>query len=181
MSKSLGTTGAFLFPVQYDILARKEACMRSFDIRPVGEEHLQKALRLVSDVFMAYDAPEYSRDGIGEFLRYIEYDSIKEMLDFGTLLMWVCLDNDMICGVIAVRPPGHISLLFVDSRYHKQGIARALFEFALPHSDSSINSIDMTVNSSPYALGFYRKVGFIETDTEQTVNGIRYVPMKRVL
>jgi predicted GNAT family N-acyltransferase len=37
----------------------------------------------------------------------------------------------------------------------------------------------MTVFSSPYAAGFYRKMGFADTDAEQTVNGIRFIPMKR--
>ena len=36
----------------------------------------------------------------------------------------------------------------------------------------------LTVNSSPYAAKIYRKLGFVDTDTEQVTNGIRYVPMK---
>ena len=35
----------------------------------------------------------------------------------------------------------------------------------------------MTVNSSPYAVPIYHKLGFKETDSEQIVNGLRYIPM----
>ncbi|WP_460645598.1 GNAT family N-acetyltransferase [Lacrimispora brassicae] len=36
----------------------------------------------------------------------------------------------------------------------------------------------MTVNSSPYAVEIYHKLGFVDTDTEQLVNGIRFIPME---
>ena len=35
----------------------------------------------------------------------------------------------------------------------------------------------MTVNSSPYAVGIYRKLGFKAVDDEQSVNGLRFTPM----
>ena len=35
----------------------------------------------------------------------------------------------------------------------------------------------MTVNSSPYAVKIYRALGFVEVDTEQISDGIRYIPM----
>ena len=38
----------------------------------------------------------------------------------------------------------------------------------------------ITVNSSPYAVLVYRKLGFVETDTEQLADGMRYTPMKFV-
>ena len=36
----------------------------------------------------------------------------------------------------------------------------------------------ITLNSSPYGLPFYQSLGFHETDAEQTVNGIRFTPVK---
>ena len=37
---------------------------------------------------------------------------------------------------------------------------------------------EFTVNSSPYAVKIYEHLGFVPTDNEQTVNGIRFTPMK---
>lgn len=34
-----------------------------------------------------------------------------------------------------------------------------------------------TVNSSPYAVKIYEHLGFRATDSEQTVNGLRFTPM----
>ncbi|WP_094603611.1 GNAT family N-acetyltransferase [Sporomusa silvacetica] len=37
---------------------------------------------------------------------------------------------------------------------------------------------EITVNSSPYAVLIYEKMGFVRTDVEQEINGIRFIPMK---
>ena len=36
----------------------------------------------------------------------------------------------------------------------------------------------ITLNSSPYGLPFYQALGFLPTDQEQIVNGIRFTPME---
>ena len=36
----------------------------------------------------------------------------------------------------------------------------------------------ITLNSSPYGLPFYKANGFVPTDEEKTVNGIRFTPMR---
>ena len=35
-----------------------------------------------------------------------------------------------------------------------------------------------TVHSSPYAVEVYRHLGFVATDAEQTVSGLRFTPMR---
>ena len=63
------------------------------------------------------------------------------------------------------------------SEYHRQGIVRQLFEKML--SDYQMQGVGVfTVNSSPYAVEVYRKLGFEPTDDECITNGIRYTPMK---
>ena len=36
----------------------------------------------------------------------------------------------------------------------------------------------MTVNSSPYAVPIYHKLGFYDVDSEQVVKGVRFTPME---
>ena len=150
-----------------------------FLIEPVSEDCLEQTLELVSDVFKEFEAPEYTQEGIDEFMRYIAPDSIRNMIAAQALLVWVYKDRAAVRGVIAIRPPSHISLLFVDRRWHKAGIARSLFEHVLTSQQVSTNAVEMTVNSSPYAVGFYRRMGFVETEPEKVTNGIRYIPMIR--
>ena len=44
----------------------------------------------------------------------------------------------------------------------------------LNHSEKNV----FTVNSSPYAVPIYHKLGFVDTNTEQLASGMRYTPMK---
>ena len=37
----------------------------------------------------------------------------------------------------------------------------------------------MTVNSSTYAVPFYKSLGFEQVQEPQITNGLKYVPMKR--
>ena len=39
----------------------------------------------------------------------------------------------------------------------------------------------ITVNASPYAVGFYEKNGFTVLDKEQEADGIRFTPMRKAL
>ena len=66
-----------------------------------------------------------------------------------------------------------IKVIFVDDRFHRMGIGRLLVESALKNCHTN----KMTVNSSPYAVKIYRALGFVEVDTEQISDGIRYIPM----
>jgi GNAT superfamily N-acetyltransferase len=95
--------------------------------------------------------------------------------------LWGCFDGDDIIGVIAIRPPCHIALLFVDKEYHRRGIARSLFMTVLSDKQVVIGHSAVTVNSSPYAVEAYRHLGFVNTDAEQLKNGIRYYPMTYTL
>lgn len=82
--------------------------------------------------------------------------------------------NDILVGVIATRSEGtHIALFFVDGKYHRQGIGKKLFQTVLSNNSSG----KMTVNSSPYAVPIYHKLGFCDTDKEQVVNGLRFTPL----
>jgi GNAT superfamily N-acetyltransferase len=137
-------------------------------------DELPDALNLAETVFMAYVAPEYSQEGVKTFLEYIQYDAIKKLIDENILRFWVCMDGRTVVGMIAMRQKAHISLMFVDSRCHRRGIARRLFQAAM---DAAQNIKETTVHSSLYAVPFYQSLGYRATGPEQTVNGIRFVPM----
>ncbi len=154
-----------------------------YDIRPIEAKEIETsgALDLVWRVFSRFEAPEYSLEGVGEFKAYIEPDVVTEKMVKGAISFWGCFDNDIIIGVIAVRPPCHVSLLFVDADYHRQGIARALYDTVLKTYKQENKPLEVTVNSSPYAVNIYQKLGFVATDTEKTVGGIRFTPMKHII
>ena len=83
-------------------------------------------------------------------------------------------------GVIALRDGQHISLLFVRGQFHHLGIATKLVDVlvdAVASMEPEIRAV--TVNASPYAVEFYKKVGFKALKEEQKADGIRFTPMRK--
>jgi len=146
-------------------------------IRELSEKDMKYALELVWAVFSEFEAPEYEPEGIAVFREFIAFDSISGMLTAGTMHVWGSFEGAVLTGVIATRGPGHISLFFVRKEYQRRGIARALFAVVKQYCRNwKLDNI--TVNSSPYAVEIYRRLGFIDTGLETVTNGIRFTPMR---
>ena len=77
-------------------------------IRKVLEEEMNKALELVWDVFMKYEAPDYTEEGIIEFKKAIDDISWVRARDF----YGAYDEKNNILGVIAVKNFTHIALFF---------------------------------------------------------------------
>ena len=157
-------------------LMEKSFCL---EYRKIKEEDLKETLNLVRRVFDIFEAPYYSQEGIDSFYKFIDMNNILEQYINGSLYFYGCFVNNVIVGMVAVRNFTHIALLFVDNFYHKQGIATSLFNDVIKlckEKDSSLKTI--TVNSSPYAVGFYHKLGFVDVSSEQELDGITFTPMK---
>lgn len=142
----------------------------NFFVRRLREEETEKALLLVWRVFQEYEAPDYTIEGTEEFYKSIHDD------DYLADLCWYgAFAQDELIGIIATRNEGtHIALFFVEGKYHRRGIGKRLYQAAQAANNSDI----MTVNSSPYAVPVYHKLGFKDTDAEQVVNGVRFMPME---
>ena len=140
-----------------------------------GEEEL--IFRFVSRVFNQFVAPEYSQEGIIEFMKYIQPDQFTVHIRKNHFILIAEYSSEII-GLIAVRDHNHIALFFVDAPFQRSGVGRELFHKALVicrRNDSGISQI--TVNASPNSINAYENMGFRPIDAEQCVNGIRFVPM----
>jgi RimJ/RimL family protein N-acetyltransferase len=149
-------------------------------IRTLIASDVIPAMELVWRVFSEFEAPDYSDEGIKEFKAFIEPTIITGKIESGEIRLLGAFDGVGIVGAIAIKPPLHIALLFVDKRYHRRGIARKLFETVLGDQLLVAGHDRVTVNSSPYAVEAYRRLGFVPTSEEQTVNGLRFTPMEKM-
>ena len=133
---------------------------------------LSEAKKLVKKVFMTFEAPDYSKEGVAHFLTYLD-EELEMELAANQVQVWCGKDAQQIVGLLAVRLPAHVALLFVDEAYHRQGIAKQLFQEML----SELMPEQVTVNSSPYAVPIYERLGFQIEGNEKTVSGIRFQSM----
>ena len=145
----------------------------------IGPAKLREALDLVWEVFEKYEAPVYEEMGIKTFRHFIEYGNMVEKVNQGEMIFWGCYLNNYLVGVIALRTGQHISLLFVREKFHRLGVARRLVRVAVSHllnQEPEIRAV--TVNSSPFAVEFYKKIGFVPLGPERTEDGIRFTSMR---
>ncbi|MGH4125548.1 MAG: GNAT family N-acetyltransferase [Clostridium sp.] len=147
------------------------------EIIKLQKNDIRNALNLVWNVFQEFEALDYSKQGIEEFRKFISYNSIIDKFDKGEIYFWGCIDNADLAGLITTRGINHICMLFVNKEYHRRGITRSLFQTVEERCKSENNISNITVNSSPYAIEVYHRLGFFDTDKELTVNGIRFTPM----
>ena len=140
------------------------------EITKIERAQTHEAIDLIWTTFLQFEAPDYSEEGMQSFKDFIEDKEIISTLEF-----WGAYDNRELKGVIATnKNRRHICCFFVKARYHRQGIGRKLWEYLLANSSSEV----ITVNSSPYAVDVYHKLGFSNVSSEQVVDGIKFTPME---
>ena len=110
------------------------------EIRQLEPFEIDEAITLIWEVFLQFEAPDYSDEGIQSFKDFIENDEILKTLEF-----FGAYEQDELKGVIATSENRkHICCFFVKAKYHRQGIGRTLWEYLLNHSERNV----FTVNSS---------------------------------
>ncbi len=145
-------------------------------IRPLADEDWDQAMALIWRVFLRCNAADYEQEGIESFLNFISDEHLRLFCKLEEFEMVGAYLGQRLIGACLLRQNSHISLLFVDTYYHKQGIGRQLVGYIVMRVRQSGGS-SLTVNATPYALDFYHRLGFTDTDSEQYKEGIRFVPM----
>lgn len=153
----------------------------NYVFRMAVEKDWEPAMKLAWETFLIFEAQEYGEEGIESFRDFISDQWLKNMFLKGEYQMMVALHEKKIIGFISVRNKSHISLLFVDKEYHKQGIGSRLIETMGEYLITEVGVDYMTVDSAPYALEFYHKLGFWDLAPQQTKQGIIYTSMKKNL
>ncbi len=139
-----------------------------FQVRRLNVEDISNALKLIWEVFNQFEAQEYSKRGVDEFYNTLNNsDWIKKINFYGAF------NKNNLVGVLGIRKPQHIGFFFVLADFQRKGIGKMLFEAM----QKDYFCKEFTVNSSPFAVKIYEKLGFEATSQEKNSNGIRYIPM----
>lgn len=143
--------------------------VEAYPVRRLSREEIPAALELCWRVFLEFEAPEYSQEGIAAFRASLDDPERTRGLRF-----YGAFHEDALVGILCMREPQHIGGFFVDTAYHRRGIGKKLFAAMRQDYEKQ----EFTVNSSPYAVEVYRHLGFTPTSGEQNIDGLRFTPMK---
>lgn len=150
-------------------------------IRKARIEDWDDVMAMTWRTFIRFEAKDYTKEGVRSFFDFISDPILQRMFLNDAYPIFVAEDQGKIIGMISLREGTHISLLFVDAAYHRQGVGSSLMQTIWEFIRTEVGKEIVTVNAAPYGVGFYHKLGFKDTGPEEARDGIRYTPMKREL
>ncbi|TXJ41447.1 GNAT family N-acetyltransferase [Brachyspira pilosicoli] len=148
----------------------------NFEIKKAKLEDLEEISNLAKRIYLKYNSSLDTDEGINNILAFINYDNIlmRTYIDGSLILKAKDIKKNIIIGFIEIRNYNHISLLFIDDEYFRLGVAKKLFE----QVKDMMPSDKYSVNSSDYAIEFYKKLGFVAIyDDIKIENGVHFHPM----
>ncbi len=153
----------------------------SYRVRWARENEWAPAMRMIWKTFLKFEGRDYTQEGIRNFFEFITDDDLYVAFLKGTYRMMVALDGERVIGAGSIRNKNFLSLLFVDENYHHLGIGSALLTGLCNYLKGEAGEHRMLLKAAPYAVDFYRKLGFRAVGPEEEYSGIRVTAMEKVL
>ena len=148
-------------------------------IRRIRPDEYSRSLEVVAASFDRFDAGYFSERGQNSFREYATYDRFRARQG-NNYESFVYLSGDEIIAMMEIKNRDHISMLFVHPDHILNGCGRELVEYAVDYCRATRPFLkSVTVNSSPYAVGFYSKCGFVQNGQVNIVDELVSYPMRR--
>lgn len=148
------------------------------EIRLIRRTEFERAMEIAWKTFLEFEGDIYTEEGIKSFYEFINDPLLERMFLLGEYLIFGAFIDKTMVGIAGVRNRNHLSLLFVEKEYHRMGVGSALVFSAFRYSKEQYKEYGFSVNASPYAVGFYHKLGFQDTAGQITKDGVIYTPMR---
>lgn len=152
----------------------------SYEIRWAHDNEWTPAMKMIWRTFLEYDGKDYTQEGIRSFFEFITDDDLYVSFLKGKYQMMVALADGEVIGAGSIRSRNHLSLLFVDGAYHRRGIGSAIMGRLFDYLEREAGERYMSLKAAPYAVDFYRKLGFTTVRPEEEYSGIRVTSMVKV-
>ncbi|MGN0402424.1 MAG: GNAT family N-acetyltransferase [Acetatifactor sp.] len=151
-----------------------------YEIRWAKKEEWSPAMKMIWRTFLKFEGNDYTREGIRNFFKFITDEDLFQAFLKGEYLMLVALDRGRVIGAGSIRNKNHLSLLFVDEEYHRRGVGREIMTRLCRYLKEEAGERYMTLKAAPYAVNFYKKLGFMAVRPEEEYSGIRVTSMEKV-
>ena len=153
-----------------------------FDIRWAKQDDQEWAdiMNMIWNTFLHFDGQDCTKEGRQNFYEFLTDPSLHQSFEAGKYQVLVALDEGKVVGVASLRNINHLSLLFVDEEYQMMGIGRSLMKTLFDYLLLEIGAKSISVTATPYAVGFYKKLGFEQIAPEKDYSGVHMIAMEKV-
>lgn len=152
----------------------------SYEIRWARAEEWTPTMDMIWKTFLKFEGEDYTQEGIRNFYDFISDDGLRDSFLRGDYQLMVALDGGRVIGAGSIRNRNHLSLLFVDEEYQRRGVGESLIGKLCEYLKTEAGERYMSLQASPYAVNFYRRIGFRAVAPEAEYAGIRVTPMEKV-
>lgn len=115
---------------------------------------------LVQTSFLELAATDWEVEGRQFFLEQSSEKAMEEKLKMAVYSAGA-FENDEMIGFILMPSAALLGMLFVHPQRLRQGVATALWDRARQHIETHFTQIKtVELNATPYAVRFYRSIGF---------------------
>jgi GNAT superfamily N-acetyltransferase len=145
--------------------------------RMANANDAEQASRLVHASFRALAAHDWSPEATEAFRAGSTPDRLREKIA-GAAYAAVAQSAEQTVGFLLMPSPAMLGMLFVHPAWSLRGIGRRLWEGARAHVEVEFPGIKtIELNATPFALSFYRSLGFAPISAPFVVNGARAIRM----
>ena len=146
-------------------------------VQYVGPEDATVVSELVHHSFVELVASDWEPDARNVFLGESSPSALRQSL-LSSAYAAGAFSAGMLVGFILMPKPSLLGMLFVHPDRLRLGIARQLWEGARTHIETAFPEVKtVELNATPYALRFYRSVGFVPISAEFMRGGCRATRM----
>ncbi|MBE4467428.1 GNAT family N-acetyltransferase [Vibrio parahaemolyticus] len=144
-------------------------------IEETQESDFLQVVDLVKRVVDKDILPHFSNEGQALFTSKVRSD-VETTFDKSKFQNLKLIENNKVIGFAALRENDCITHLFIDTNFQNKGLGKLLLDNLLSLTESS----EVRLRASVNAQNFYESQGFVATEGEQNVDGVRFVPMRLV-
>lgn len=151
-----------------------ESFVSTLSFGPLEMADAERASELILSIFWRFNAEQYGND-TSRFTDTVTPERLREFIR-SDVVVGAKDRKGNLCGVICITRENHLELMYVSEAYQRLGIGSALWTFALELATSDLSvPIEITVNSSDYAIPFYEALGFVRVPFERpTVKRLKF-------
>jgi GNAT superfamily N-acetyltransferase len=129
---------------------------------------------LILEVVEEFVIPEFTPRGAENMRAIISEPCIKSYIEQGMQYYLASYCGEIV-GALAIKNGFHIYHFFVSKAHQKKKVAYSLWRYWFTNNPQP----RVTVNSSKFAMAFYRSLGFTQHQPMLEFNGIKGYPMVR--